>query len=104
MLEILGDRKIALCRELTKLHEEIIRGNISEVLDIVDELKGEMVVVVEGCKNPETEEVVYEQSVYSQIETYIASGMSSKDAIKQVAKERNLKKNEVYQTYLNEKG
>ena len=104
MLEILGDRKIALCRELTKLHEEIIRGHISEVLDIVDELKGEMVVVVEGCKNPETEEVVYEQSVYSQIETYIASGMSSKDAIKQVAKERNLKKNEVYQTYLNEKG
>ena len=47
MLDILGDRNIALCREITKKHEEIIRGQISEVLSIVDELKGEMVVVVE---------------------------------------------------------
>lgn len=44
MLDILGDRNIALCREITKKHEEIIRGQISEVLSIVDELKGEM-----GC-------------------------------------------------------
>ena len=45
MLDILGDRNIALCREITKKHEEIIRGHISEIISIVEELKGEMVIV-----------------------------------------------------------
>ena len=95
MLEILGDRSIALCRELTKKHEEIIRGHISEILEIVDELKGEMVIVVEGA----TEEVVFEQSITEHVDEYIAKGMSTKDAIKEVAKIRNLGKNEVYAEY-----
>ncbi len=98
MLDILGDRHIALCRELTKKHEEIIRGTISEVLEIVDELKGEMVVVVEGAKEVE-EEVVFDQSIKEHVEEYIAQGMSTKDAIKEVAKVRNIGKNAVYNEY-----
>lgn len=98
MLDILGDRNIALCREITKKHEEIIRGKISEVLEIVDELKGEMVIVVEGSTNIE-EEIVYTTSIKEAIDEYIEKGMSTKDAIKQVAKERNLNKNNVYAEY-----
>lgn len=98
MLKILGDRSIALCRELTKKHEEIIRGHISEILEIVDELKGEMVIVVEGATEVE-EEVVFEQSITEHVDEYIAKGMSTKDAIKEVAKIRNLGKNEVYAEY-----
>ena len=98
MLQILGDRSIALCRELTKKHEEIIRGHISEILEIVDELKGEMVIVVEGATELE-EEVVFEQSITEHVDEYIAKGMSTKDAIKEVAKIRNLGKNEVYAEY-----
>ena len=98
MLQILGDRSIALCRELTKKHEEIIRGHISEILEIVDELKGEMVIVVEGTTEVE-EEVVFEQSITEHVDEYIAKGMSTKDAIKEVAKIRNLGKNEVYAEY-----
>lgn len=99
MLEILGDRNIALCRELTKKHEEIIRGYISEILEIVDTIKGEMVLVVEGSKEEKTDEIVYEQSIKEHVEEYINKGMSAKDAIKEVAKVRNLNKNAVYQEY-----
>ena len=48
MLEVLGNRRIVIARELTKQYEEFVRGSIEEVLEIVDELRGEMVVIVEG--------------------------------------------------------
>ena len=98
MLDILGDRNIALCRETTKKHEEIIRGQISEVLSIVDELKGEMVVVVEGS-NEIQEEIVFTTTIKEDVDMYIEKGMSTKDAIKEVAKQRGLNKNSVYQEY-----
>lgn len=102
MLEILGDRKIALCREITKRHEEIIRGSISEVLEIEDELKGEMVLVVEGCK-----EIVEKSNepvdIVVEVQKLIDIGIHSKDAIKQVAKANNMKKNDVYALYLESK-
>ena len=98
MLEILGDRHIALCRELTKKHEEIMRGTISEVLEICDDLKGEMVIVVEGAKEI-VEEEVFEQSIKEHVQSFVDKGMSAKDAIKEVAKIRKLKKNNVYEEY-----
>lgn len=103
MLQILGDRNIALCRELTKKHEEIIRGHVSEVLGIIDELKGEMVIVVEGQQFIDVEEIVYEQSIQEAVDEYIEKGMSTKDAIKEIAKQRNLNKNEVYKEYHSKK-
>lgn len=98
MMEIFGDRKIALCRELTKKHEEIIRGNISEILSIVDELKGEMVLVVEGS-SLEIKEVLSDEEIISKVDALIKIGVSSKDAIKEVSKSNQISKNKVYSLY-----
>lgn len=98
MLAVLGNRSIALCRELTKKHEEILRGTISEILEVVDALKGEMVIVVEGGTMEEEEEV-FAQSIAEHVEEYVEKGMSAKDAIKEVASIRKLNKNIVYQEY-----
>lgn len=98
MLNILGDRHIALAREITKKHEEINRGTIQEILEVVDDMKGEMVIVVEGNHHQE-ETVVFEQSLQEHVDEYIEKGMSTKDAIKEVAKQRGVSKNTVYQEY-----
>lgn len=98
MLNIFGNRNIALCRELTKKHEEIIRGTIEEVLTTVDSIKGEMVIVVEGSRNQQEKEV-FNQSVEEHVKEYIEKGMSTKDAIKEVANIRKVNKNEIYQQY-----
>ncbi len=98
MLSILGNRKIALAREITKKHEEINRGTVEEILKIVDTMKGEMVIIVEGNSN-DVEEVEYLQSIDEHVNEYIEKGMSTKDAIKEVAKQRNVAKNIVYQEY-----
>lgn len=98
LLEIFGNRNIALAREITKKHEEINRGTITEILEIVDDMKGEMVIVVEGNKNV-AEEVVFEQSVQEHVDEYIKMGMSTKDAIKEVSKQRNVAKNIIYSEY-----
>lgn len=98
MLDILGDRQMALCRELTKKHEEIIRGSISEILEIVDELKGEMVIVMEGAKEV-VEEEVFDTSIKEHVQEFVDKGMSAKDAIKEVAKIRKINKNKVYEEY-----
>ncbi len=98
MLEILSDREIALCREITKRHEEIIRGKISEIIDISEELKGEIVIIVSGNVNV-IEEEVFEQTIIEHVDEYVAKGMSVKDSIKEVAKLRNIKKNTIYAAY-----
>ncbi len=98
MLDILGDRNIALCREITKKHEEIIRGTISEIFNIVDELKGEMVLIVEGSHEVAIEET-FDISIYDHVQSYINQGYTPKDAIKEVAKIRNISKNIVYNEY-----
>ena len=100
MYEILGNRSIALCRELTKKHEEINRGTIEEILYVIDDMKGEMVIVVEGSHEEfQDQPLVFEQSIVEHVEEYIEKGMSTKDAIKEVAKERKLSKNIVYNEY-----
>lgn len=98
MLDILGNRNIALCRELTKKHEEINRGTIEEMISIVDDMKGEMVIVVEGTKEI-IQEIIFEKSIEEHVNEYIQKGMSTKDAIKEVSKQRQLSKNIVYQEY-----
>ena len=94
-----GERKITLCRELTKLNEEVIRTTLSGAVDIYAERepKGEYVLVIEGAdeqkliKAPETE-----MSIEAQVEYYISNGMSKMDAIKATAKSRGIPKNDVY--------
>ena len=96
LLKIFGDRKIALSREISKKYEEIIRGNISEVLVIISELKGEMVVVVEG--NLKVEDYTG-MTIMEHINLYLEDGLSEKEAIKRVAKERDIPKSLVYKEY-----
>lgn len=95
--EVLGDRRICLARELTKKHEEFIRGTISEVLEIVDDLKGEMVIIVEAGQSEKEEVSLIHLS--GRVNEYIAEGLSSKEAIKKVAKEYGVSKNELYKEF-----
>lgn len=96
MLEIFGDRNITISREISKLYEEITRDKISNVLDVVDNMRGEFVLVVEGNKDV----VDYSSmSVLEHIQIYLEDGMSEKDAIKVVAKERGIAKSVIYKEY-----
>ena len=96
LLEVFGNRRIALCREISKKYEEAIRGTIQEVIDVVDTLKGEMVVVVEG--NLEQEDFST-MTILEHIKLYLDDGLSEKEAIKKVAVERNIPKSIVYKEY-----
>jgi len=93
--EVLGNREIALARELTKKFEEIITGKVSEIKDIED-IKGEMVIVIGPSDNLEID---LELSLIEAIEKEIENGSSEKEAIKIVAKKRKLQKNTVYMEY-----
>lgn len=96
MLEVFGDRNISINREISKIHEEICRGKISELIDLVDEMKGEFVIIVEG----NSDVVDYSSmSIIDHVKVYVDDGMSEKEAIKLVAKERNVAKSIVYKEY-----
>ena len=105
MLEILGDRKIALCREITKIHDEIYRTTFSEAIKRYEENppRGEFVIVIEGKKEEEIaaeKEAVWQQmSVSDHVEMYIKQGMAEKDALKAVAKDRGVSKRDIYNEY-----
>ncbi len=97
MQKILGNRQISISREITKKYEEVYRGTISEILPQIMDAKGEMVIIVEGNK----EKFDFSSlSLKEHINIYLKEGMNKMDAMKQVAKERGMKKNEVYQEYL----
>lgn len=97
VVEVLGDRNICLARELTKVHEEYIRGTVSEVISIADTLKGEMVVVVEGNTEPEKNYTL--DDGIQKVDEFIKAGMKTKAAIAQAAKDFDLSKNELYEYY-----
>jgi len=95
MLDVLGDRKICVCRELSKIHEEFTRGRISEIIPLVDEMKGEFVIVIEG--NHDVTDYS-DLDVFEHVKMYL-DDMSEMDAIKKVAKERGVAKSVIYQEY-----
>lgn len=100
--ENLGDRQIAACRELTKLHEEIKRGTIQGVIEHFSSktIKGEFVLVIEGKRQSEIDKESRSSwealTIEEHILSLIAEGLSKKDAIKKVAKDRNVQKNDIY--------
>lgn len=96
ILEVLGDRDCSISREITKKFEEIYRGKISEVLPLLENAKGEMVIVVAGNNNVNT---FSNLTIVEHVNLYIKEGKSVMDSIKLVAKERKLTKNEVYSSY-----
>lgn len=100
-LDVFGNRNICLAREITKKHEEFIRGTIQEVIEICSDLKGEMVIVMEGCKENELTEDLPLSMINEKINRYIQEGYSTKEAIKKVAKDHGLSKNELYNQFHN---
>lgn len=103
LYDAFGDRKIALVRELTKIHEEAIRTTLSEAILLYEDLapRGEFVIVVEGAGSDVTQEEnpLNLLSVSEHVERYISSGMTSKEAIKQVSLDRQVPKREIYSEY-----
>lgn len=101
MLETFGDRRIALVRELTKIHEEVIRTTLSAAQQLYTEKqpKGEYVIIIEGAKSAETEKWWENLTVCEHVEKYISDGEDAKEAIKKTAKDRDLPKREVYGEY-----
>ncbi len=100
MLEYWGDRKIALCREITKLHEECFRTTLSAAVEHYREHppRGEFVLVIEGCT--ETEAPVETADLLSLVEALVEGGTPLMAAVKQVAKEHGASKNKLYQEAL----
>lgn len=103
MLKFFGNRQISVNRELTKKYQEVIREDIETVINIFDEkeVKGEFVLIVDGFKGEKT--LINDYSELSEreyVETLLKDGMSKKDAIKLVCKERKLKKDIVYKQVL----
>lgn len=94
---ILGNRKIAIIREISKKYEEVIRDNIENIINNKLDIKGEIVIVIDGNK----EQKKYENlTIKEHIKLYITDNITPKEAIKIVAKERHIPKSEVYSEYL----
>lgn len=98
LYKFFGDRKITLCRELTKVHEEIIRTTLSEAVNLYDDdtkkPKGEYVLVMEGAK--ETVEVITPEIALEQVKELVAKGMRGADACREIAKTSGMSKSELY--------
>ncbi|MBP3953502.1 16S rRNA (cytidine(1402)-2'-O)-methyltransferase [Bacillus suaedae] len=102
MLNVFGNRKITICRELTKRYEEYQRGTLEEAMTWCEtgKIKGEFCLVVEGANDIEEQEQWWERlTILEHVNHYIDAEKSSKDAIKLVAVERKIPKREVYAIY-----
>ena len=99
MYEVLGDRKAVVARELTKLHEEYIRGSLSSLQGL--EVKGEIVVLIEGYKK--AKEDIDINDLVNEVKKLISSGLKVKEATKQIAEEYKISKNDLYNLYIKEK-
>jgi 16S rRNA (cytidine1402-2'-O)-methyltransferase len=97
----LGDRRVAVCRELTKLHEEVLRGRAGEVLEQIGgrELKGEVAVVVEGERDPEAPDPA---ALLTEVRVLVRDGMRGRDAARAVAERHGASANELYRALVSE--
>jgi 16S rRNA (cytidine1402-2'-O)-methyltransferase len=100
---ILGDRRVALCRELTKLHEEVRRGDAAEVLAALGDrdLRGEVVLVVEGGRPKGAPGA---STLLPEVQALIAKGTRAREAARAVAERHGASANELYRTLLDERG
>lgn len=104
--KILGETvKIVLAKEITKIHEKFIRGNIKEIIESIDDVKGEYIIVIEGNlkekieKNQDVNRSI--EDLYNKFEN---EGFSKKEIIKKIAKIKNVNKNEIYIKFIQKKG
>jgi len=93
ILHVLGDRRVAVCRELTKVHEEVFRGRISQAIDHFTEPRGEFTLVIEGKKEQEKPQLT--EAIEKQLQHMRLSGMGAKEAVARVAGETGLSRKEL---------
>ena len=97
--KILENRKIVIARELTKVHEEFIKQDIHKILENVENLKGEMVILIEGSKKVE-ENIFEKMTIEEHYKYYEKQGFEKKEIIKKIAKDRNVPKNDIYKLFV----
>ena len=93
------DRKVVLAREISKIHEEFIREKIDDILEKVDNLKGEMVLIIEGNYKKKKNDLC-NLSINEHYKYYEEQGLEKKEIIKKIAKDRNVNKNEIYKKFI----
>ena len=93
------DRKVVLAREISKIHEEFIREKIDDILEKVDNLKGEMVLIIEGNYKKKKNDLC-NLSINEHYKYYEEQGLEKKEIIKKIAKDRNVNKNEIYKLFI----
>ena len=91
--EVFGNRNLSISREISKKFDEIYRATISEVMNMLTEIKGEFVIVVEGNKDVVSFDDI---TIKEHVNMYMEDGLTEKEAIKKVAKERNMSKSDIY--------
>ncbi|MCR4950291.1 MAG: 16S rRNA (cytidine(1402)-2'-O)-methyltransferase [Solobacterium sp.] len=94
-LEVLGDRRACLAREMTKVHEEFLRGTLSELIEAADTIKGEMVVIIEGNRDDYSKDVDMSH-ILRLVNESVEAGMSTSEAIKDVSARTGVPKNRIY--------
>lgn len=100
--KILGNRKIVIARELTKIHEEFLRGTVPEILEKYPEPRGEHIIIIEGNSKKENDEenIINDMSVNDMYKLYEKEGLSKNEIIKKIAKNKGVSKNEIYQLFI----
>ena len=100
--EILENRKVVLAREITKIHEEFIRGTISEIIDNYKEPKGEHIIIIEANKflKKDKEEEINKMTLEEHYKYYERQGFNKNEIIKKIAKDKKVNKNEIYQKFI----
>lgn len=91
ILDVLGDRRISIVREISKIYEEVFRGSVSEAITFYQSIKGEIVIVIE--KGQRTIDI---DGILKELKKEIATGMSNKDAVKLISKKYKISKNMLY--------
>ena len=91
---------MVIARELTKIHEEFIRGTVDEIIERSKDLRGEMIILIEGSEIKEKENYLNNLSLDEHYIFYQKQGMDKKEIIKKMAKDRGVSKNEIYREFI----
>ena len=93
-------RQIVLARELTKIHEEFIRGKIADIINRCEGLKGEIILLIEGKAKEKIENILNNLNLEEHYKFYEKQGLEKKEIIKKIAKDRGVNKNEIYKMFV----